>query len=86
MARTEAAAIAAALLCASGQLEWERMDRFALAGELALDGQVRPINGALAITEAARDYHERMFPGYVSDFIRTDPEFIERSTTSPSTR
>lgn len=30
------------------------------------------------ITEAAHDYHEKMFPGYVSDFIRTDPEFIER--------
>ena len=22
--------------------------------------------------------HERMFPGYQSDFLRTDPEFIER--------
>ena len=48
-------AIAAALLCASGQLEWEGMERVALAGELALDGQVRPINGALAIAEAARE-------------------------------
>jgi magnesium chelatase family protein len=47
-------AIAAALLRASGQLEWEGMDRVALAGELALDGQVRPIHGALAIAEAAR--------------------------------
>jgi magnesium chelatase family protein len=49
-------AIAAGLLRASGQLEWERMDRVALAGELALDGQVRPIHGALAIAEAAREY------------------------------
>jgi magnesium chelatase family protein len=48
-------AIAAALLRASGQLEWEGMERVALAGELALDGQVRPINGALAIAEAARE-------------------------------
>ncbi len=47
-------AIAAALLRASGQLEWEGMDRVALAGELALDGQVRAIHGALAIAEAAR--------------------------------
>lgn len=30
------------------------------------------------LTDAARDFHERMFPGYVSDFLRTDPEFIER--------
>ena len=30
------------------------------------------------ITEAAKAFHEKMFPGYVSDFLRTDPEFIER--------
>jgi magnesium chelatase family protein len=48
-------AIAAALLSASGQLDWPRMERVALAGEVALDGQVRPINGALAIAEAARE-------------------------------
>ncbi|MDO5532716.1 carboxymuconolactone decarboxylase family protein [Sutterella sp.] len=29
-------------------------------------------------TPFATRYHERMFPGYVSDFPRTDPEFIER--------
>ncbi len=32
----------------------------------------------MAISEFAKDYHERMFPGYRSDFFRTDPEFIER--------
>lgn len=32
----------------------------------------------MAITENAKKYHEKMFPGYVSDFLRTDPEFIER--------
>lgn len=30
------------------------------------------------ITEFAKEYHEKMFPGYVSDFQKTDPEFIER--------
>lgn len=30
------------------------------------------------ITEAAKQYHERMFPGYQSKFLETDPEFIER--------
>ena len=30
------------------------------------------------LTEAAAAFHERMFPGYVSDFLRTDAEFIER--------
>ncbi|HEX3737477.1 MAG TPA: YifB family Mg chelatase-like AAA ATPase [Solirubrobacterales bacterium] len=47
-------AIAAALLRASGQLEWPGMERVALTGELALDGQVRAVAGALAIAEAAR--------------------------------
>jgi len=47
--------IAVALLVASGQLEWERMPRLAMAGELALDGSVRPIPGVLAIAEAARE-------------------------------
>lgn len=47
-------AIAAALLSASGQLEWERLSRVAWAGELALDGAMRPVQGALAIAEAAR--------------------------------
>jgi magnesium chelatase family protein len=48
-------AIAAALLSASGQLDWEALPRVAMAGELALDGSTRPINGALAIAEAARE-------------------------------
>ncbi|MDD3221409.1 MAG: carboxymuconolactone decarboxylase family protein [Clostridia bacterium] len=32
----------------------------------------------MAITKNAKEYHEKMFPGYVSDFGRTDPEFMER--------
>ncbi len=32
----------------------------------------------MSITQFAKDYHEKMFPGYKSDFLRTDPEFIER--------
>jgi magnesium chelatase family protein len=47
--------IAVALLVASGQLDWERLPRLALAGELALDGAVRPVPGVLAIAEAARE-------------------------------
>lgn len=31
----------------------------------------------MAITENAQQFHEKMFPGYKSDFLRTDPEFIE---------
>ena len=32
----------------------------------------------MAISEFAKQYHEKMFPGYVSQFMETDPEFIER--------
>lgn len=32
----------------------------------------------MAITENAKVYHEKMFPGYRSKFLDTDPEFIER--------
>ena len=31
----------------------------------------------MAINERAQQYHERMFPGYRSGFLETDPEFIE---------
>ena len=31
----------------------------------------------MAITENAKAYHEKMFPGYASGFLKTDPEFIE---------
>ncbi|HTB71235.1 MAG TPA: YifB family Mg chelatase-like AAA ATPase [Solirubrobacteraceae bacterium] len=45
-------ALACAVLAASGQLESARLDRYALFGELALDGRVRPSHGALAIAQA----------------------------------
>ncbi len=48
-------AIAAALLSASEQLAWEALAEVALVGELALDGSTRPIQGALAMAEAARE-------------------------------
>lgn len=32
----------------------------------------------MAISKAAQDYHEKMFPGYQSKLLETDPEFIER--------
>lgn len=48
-------AIAAALLSASGQLKWEGLAGVALTGELALDGTTRPVQGALAMAEAARE-------------------------------
>jgi magnesium chelatase family protein len=47
-------AIAAALLSASDQLGWQA-EPPAMVGELALDGTVRPVDGVLAIAEAARE-------------------------------
>lgn len=47
-------AIAAGILTASGQLPPELLAGRVLAGELGLDGGVRPIRGALAMAEAAR--------------------------------
>ncbi len=49
-------AIATAVLVASGQLPRTVLDRYALAGELALDGTIRPVPGALAMAEGARGW------------------------------
>jgi magnesium chelatase family protein len=45
--------IALGLLVATGQLLPEQVDGYALAGELALDGSVRPVKGALSIAMSA---------------------------------
>jgi magnesium chelatase family protein len=47
-------AIAAGILAATGQLPRAVVDNFAMAGELALDGGIRPAPGALAMAEGAR--------------------------------
>src|SRR4051795_2566744 len=52
-------AIAAALLVSSGQLPQRVLDHYALAGELALDGAIRPVPGALAMAEGARGWGMR---------------------------
>jgi magnesium chelatase family protein len=46
--------IALAVLGASGQLPRERLEGHAAIGELALDGRLRPVPGALAAAEGAR--------------------------------
>lgn len=47
-------AVAAGILIASGQLNRECVEGVALCGELALDGGVRPLRGAVAVAMAAR--------------------------------
>src|SRR5918995_2845498 len=46
--------IALAVLAASRQLPADRLAAHAALGELALDGRVRPVGGALAVAEGAR--------------------------------
>ncbi len=44
--------IACGLLAATGQISCGRLERYALAGELGLDGSLRPIRGALSMAQA----------------------------------
>lgn len=54
--------LAVAILTATGQMPGDRLDEFLLLGELSLDGEVRPVKGALPIALAAR---EAGLPGVV---------------------
>jgi magnesium chelatase family protein len=47
-------AIALAILAAGGDVPTERLAGHAVFGELALDGRVRPVGGALAVADGAR--------------------------------
>jgi magnesium chelatase family protein len=47
--------IAVGILAASGALDGERLPGLGLIGELALDGRLRPVRGALALALALRD-------------------------------
>ncbi len=49
--------IALSILVVSGQLRQQEVDHAVFAGELALDGTLRPIKGSINIAEAARDAH-----------------------------
>jgi magnesium chelatase family protein len=51
--------IALGVLAASGQLSSERLSGQVIVGELALDGTVRPVNGALSIALAAKKWGRR---------------------------
>lgn len=48
-------AIALSILVASGQLKQTEVDGAIFAGELALDGSIRPVRGIINIVEKARD-------------------------------
>ncbi|MDB5002841.1 MAG: magnesium chelatase [Mucilaginibacter sp.] len=46
--------IATAILAASGQINFEELDKYLIMGELSLDGGLQPIKGALSIAIQAR--------------------------------
>ena len=51
--------IALGLLTASGQLQSDRFNEYAVVGELALDGSVRPVKGTLSMALTAREQGKR---------------------------
>lgn len=68
-------AIAAALLAATGQLPQVVVDNYAMAGELALDGAIRPVPGALAMAEGTNGWGLRgvaVAPGDTSQAALVD--------------
>ncbi len=48
--------IALAILCVSGQIRQEELSNAVFAGELALDGSIRPIKGAIHIIQVAQQH------------------------------
>jgi magnesium chelatase family protein len=51
--------IALGMLAASNQVDTDRMMAYAVVGELALDGSLRPVKGALSMAISARDQGRR---------------------------
>ena len=68
-------AVALGLLCATGQLQPERLAPFCFSGELSLDGKVRPVNGLLPMLIAARAHGVRRF--VVPAGNRNEARFVE---------
>lgn len=56
--------IAIGILAASGQIKTDEVSRYAIMGELALDGEIRPIKGALPIAIKAKQegFHGIILP------------------------
>ena len=49
--------IALTILCLSGLLSQENLQQALFAGELALDGSIRPIKSAIAVAQTAKKHH-----------------------------
>jgi magnesium chelatase family protein len=59
-------AVAVAILSASGQLKAHETHHALFAGELSLDGRIRPVRGIISIAEVARD------SGYATLYLPTE--------------
>jgi magnesium chelatase family protein len=88
-------AIAAGILCASGQWQPERLADTLLIGELALNGDVRPVPGILPMTEMARKaglrkvivpheavYEARLIEGIEVEGIRSIADWTNGATST----
>ena len=74
--------IALALLLASGQLDHRRLAGVWAAGELGLDGQLRPVRGALALALAAQQAGARAL--IVPQANGTEAALVEGLTVWPA--
>jgi len=74
--------IALALLLASGQLDHRRLVGVWAAGELGLDGQLRPVRGALALALAAQKAGARAL--IVPEANGTEADLVEGLTVWPA--
>lgn len=74
-------AIAIAILTASGQLKSYEVNNAVFAGELGLDGRLRPVRGVISIAEVARD------AGFTTLFVPSEnahqAELVEGLTIIP---
>jgi len=52
--------IAIGILAASGQIDYKNIKDFIFLGELALNGKIRPIKGALPIAISLKDSHKKL--------------------------
>ena len=57
--------IALGILAASGQIPARELDRFEFAGELSLSGELRPVQGALAMTYALQRQPDGQARGFI---------------------
>ena len=68
--------IALGILIATGQVPHEHTDEFEFVGELALDGQLRPVTGTLTIAMACQTQgHKLMMPQNNVDDVALLPDF-----------